>query len=58
MVAGDTEPNPGSEPVPTAEPAGSDAEPETGAAAAEKDQSDESAPSPGYGDFEPASTPG
>lgn len=46
------------EPVPTAEPAGTDAEPDTGAAAAEKDQAGRDAPSPEYADFEPGSTPG
>lgn len=42
---------------PTAEPAGSDAEPGTGRPAEEKDAGDDSPPS-GYADFEPATTPG
>lgn len=44
--------------TPTAEPAGSDAQPETGRAADEKDQTGDESPPSDYADFEPLTTPG
>ncbi|GAC1343550.1 MAG: hypothetical protein NVSMB29_16360 [Candidatus Dormibacteria bacterium] len=46
------------ESTPTAEPAGSDAEPDTGQVTEEKEEAGEGTPSPGYADFEPTTTPG